>query len=65
MSVAWATMGGIQGEAILPAAVFALLATLCWRDLWITSAAVFLGVVTPVLLILQKGISFGGCRPTD
>ncbi|WP_440851694.1 MFS transporter [Salinisphaera sp. SWV1] len=55
-TIAWATMGVILGEAILPATVIALLGLLYWRNLWLTVAALLLAVVTPALLILQRGI---------
>lgn len=56
MTVAWASMGVILGEAILPATVIAALTLLYWRHLWLVAAALLLVVVLPTLLVLQRRI---------
>lgn len=55
-TIAWATMGVILGEAILPGAVIALKGLLFWRDLWLMAAVFLVVVVTPALLLLQRRI---------
>ncbi|MES1937398.1 transporter major facilitator family protein [Salinisphaera hydrothermalis EPR70] len=55
-TIAWATMGVILGEAVLPATVIALLGLLDWRDLWLVAAGTLLVMVMPALLGLQRTI---------
>src|SRR5699024_88491 len=54
--IAWASMGVILGEAVLPATIIAVLGLLYWRHLWFVFAAVLLIVVLPALLVLQRRI---------
>src|SRR5699024_5192 len=55
-TIAWASMGVILGEAILPATVIAVLSLFYWRHLWLVAAALSLVVVMPALLVLQRRI---------
>lgn len=55
-TIAWATMGVILGEAVLPAGVLALLGFFYWRGLWFAVVALLVVVVLPGLLALSRGI---------
>ncbi|HKJ95971.1 MAG TPA: MFS transporter [Gammaproteobacteria bacterium] len=53
-TIAWASMGVILGEAVLPAAVVAAFALLQWRWMWGGTAALLAVVVLPALLLLGR-----------
>ncbi len=55
-TIAWATMGVILGEAVLPATIIAVLGVLYWRTLWFFIAGGLAVLVLPLLLWLQRGI---------
>jgi MFS family permease len=54
--IAWASMGVILGEAILPAAVISTLGLFHWRYLWLAVAVLLLIIVIPTMLRLQRHI---------
>lgn len=54
--IAWASMGVILGEAVLPAAVLAAVAMFQWRWLWHGVSALLLCVVLPALLLFGRGL---------
>jgi MFS family permease len=54
--IAWASMGVILGEAVLPAAVLAAVAVVEWRWLWHGVSALLLCAVLPALLLFGRGL---------
>ncbi|ROO30621.1 hypothetical protein SAOR_01540 [Salinisphaera orenii MK-B5] len=62
--IAWASMGVILGEAILPAGVIAALDSIDWRALWLGIATVLVVLVGPALWWLQHGIHWQERAPT-
>lgn len=54
--IAWASMGVILGEAVLPAMVLATIAVFEWRWLWVGLSVLLLFGVLPALLLLGRGL---------
>jgi MFS family permease len=54
-AVSLAALGFPSGQALFPAMSVVVLAHFNWRDVWMTSAAVVLVVIPPLLLWLLKG----------
>lgn len=64
-AIAWASMGVILGEAVLPAAVVAVLAVFEWRLMWDAVAAALVLTVLPSLLYLGRGLPWGAIAPSE
>lgn len=54
--IAWASMGVILGEAVLPALVLTAIAMFQWRWLWHGVSALLLCLVLPALLLFGRGL---------
>ena len=54
--IAWASMGVILGEAVLPAGVLAAVAVFEWRWLWHGVSVLLLFAVLPALLLLGRDL---------
>lgn len=64
-AIAWASMGVILGEAVLPAVVVVALAVLQWRLMWGAIVAVLALVVLPALLVLGRPLPWGAVASAE